>query len=190
MAHRRRRLHIGGTFGTGKRAGQTINPADLFQTTRRAHKQGLTSKPRFRGMAGGFWKGKQERSYIYDTRTGKKGIAQIRKGLEQEAIYSEDRQGFELHGEDWGSHTKYKYVIIVQKRRGMNVDALIHLVSDEKSKYHLFDGGTVFDQGTFVIVESALFDKSAGHIGKQAQDLVHDLRAVGVYARTKLVRVS
>jgi hypothetical protein len=155
----------GGEFGLAplEKQKRTINPADYQQAIRKEESRGgmvVSRMPNLKSPNLGFWEGSSEPSYEAELIPMKKGaLDRIRRKIQQDDLYFEDRKGAALLKA--GMRTKYIYFVSVS---GVNGAALAREVSTPSSPYYLFSGGTVSPvvtpRNNSWLVESAAFGAS------------------------------
>ena len=164
------RVSFGGLKGENFKLGvlekpkRVVNPADFVQAIRNEEARGGVLVKRMPSIGApnlGFWEGSSEPSYEAELIPMKKGaFDRIRRGVQQDDLYFEDRKGASLLKA--GIRTKYIYFVTVS---GVDGAGLAREVSTPSSPYYLFSGGTVSPivsgRGNSWLIESAAFGASS-----------------------------
>ena len=187
-------IFFGSKSGKGK---SYMNPADIFQASRRLGLKG-NKKAGY-----GFYQGKGEFSMGFSNEgSAAKRTVRTHRALNimnQQSAYSESGTRRSLTGKGWSDETRMIAVITVYGGRKLEDSSysrdvekyhtLISRISSEKSKYYLFSGGTIFEQGSNIIIRSAIFDADdLPRIRQQARAFASHLAAHGFKVNVRIAK--
>jgi hypothetical protein len=176
--------------GTRSGKGEAFfNPGDLFQFARR-----LGAKPT-KKSGYGFYKGQPEFSIGFSM--DKPQQHRWMNTANQQSVFSTSG----IEGKGYNMRTKYMLSVTVSNARRLLQDqnfsrdvyrykTLQSLISNANSGSYLFDGGTVYEKGNDIEIQSAFFGskQELAQVVQRMRAFVNKLHSIGVSARYSVNR--
>jgi hypothetical protein len=176
--------------GTRSGKGESFfNPGDLFQFARR-----LGAKPT-KSSGYGFYKGQPEFSLGFSMDKPQKH--RWMNTANQQSVFSTSG----IEGKGWNEKTKYMLSVTISNARKLLHDegfsrdvyryrTLQQMISNANSGSYLFDGGTVFERGNDIEIQSAFFGskQELAQTVSRMRSFVSKLHSIGINARYSVHR--